>query len=124
MERAIKQLGQDYLAHTEHLHKDWTLVQEYPLSRDLLAISHVWKSPDGIDFIIAAKGAPEAILDLCHLDQDLKQSISEQIIAMADKGLRVLGVARASFRETDLPIGQHDFGFNFLGLVRHNTSFE
>jgi Ca2+-transporting ATPase len=117
MERAIKQLGEDYLADTEHLHKDWVLVREYPLSRELLAMSHVWRSPDGIDFIIAAKGAPEAILDLCHLDQDQKQRISEQIIAMADQGLRVLGVARASFKETDLPVGQHDFGFNFLGLI-------
>jgi Ca2+-transporting ATPase len=117
MERAIKQLGEDYLADTEHLHKDWVLVREYPLSRELLAMSHVWRSPDGIDFIIAAKGAPEAILDLCHLDQDQKQRISEQIIAMADQGLRVLGVASASFKETDLPVGQHDFGFNFLGLI-------
>jgi Ca2+-transporting ATPase len=117
MERAIKQLGEDYLADTEHLHKDWVLVREYPLSRELLAVSHVWRSPDGIDFIIAAKGAPEAILDLCHLDQDHKQRISEQIIAMADQGLRVLGVASASFKETDLPVGQHDFGFNFLGLI-------
>ena len=32
-------------------------------------------------------------------------------------GLRVLGVARAHFRKRDLPGEQHDFKFEFLGLV-------
>ena len=32
MERAIKEFGEAYLAHTEHLHGDWHLEKEYPLS--------------------------------------------------------------------------------------------
>ena len=36
---------------------------------------------------------------------------------MADDGLRVLGVARATFRAEALPGEQHDFQFEFLGLV-------
>jgi Ca2+-transporting ATPase len=36
---------------------------------------------------------------------------------MATDGLRVLGVARAYFRPRDLPREQHDFSFEFLGLV-------
>ena len=36
---------------------------------------------------------------------------------MADQGLRVLGVARARFRAGELPLEQHDFDFEFLGLV-------
>jgi Ca2+-transporting ATPase len=36
---------------------------------------------------------------------------------MAARGLRVLGVARATFRERDLPPLQHDFAFEFVGLV-------
>jgi Ca2+-transporting ATPase len=36
---------------------------------------------------------------------------------MAAQGLRVLGVAKASFRQTDLPAIQHDFSFAFLGLI-------
>ncbi len=39
MERALKALGERYLAHTEHLHGDWQLVHEYPLSPALLALS-------------------------------------------------------------------------------------
>ncbi|MGB5710345.1 MAG: HAD-IC family P-type ATPase [Waterburya sp.] len=61
MEKAFKQLGDYYLAHPEHLHSDWTLVHEYPLSPDLLAMSRVWRSPDTTNYIIAARGAPEAI---------------------------------------------------------------
>jgi Ca2+-transporting ATPase len=36
---------------------------------------------------------------------------------MASEGLRILGVAEASFREMDLPEQQHDFTFNFWGLI-------
>jgi Ca2+-transporting ATPase len=36
---------------------------------------------------------------------------------MADAGLRVLGVARASFAGSDLPASQHDFAYEYLGLV-------
>lgn len=117
MEKAFKELGENYLKHTEHLHQDWTLMSEYPLSQELLALSHVWKSPSGEDYIIAAKGAPEAIADLCHFNEQQKRSLSENISVMADDGLRVLGVARARFRQTALPSNQHEFEFEFLGLV-------
>ena len=112
MEKALRQLGDRFLARTEHLHENWTLVHEYPLSPELLALSHVWRSPDGSDFEIAAKGAPEAIADLCHLPAEQKDDLARQVAAMADEGLRVLGVARACFRAQDLPQAQHDFAFD------------
>ena len=55
MEKAFKELGESYLTATEHLHADWTLVREYPLSEHLLALSHVWRSPSEDEYIIAAK---------------------------------------------------------------------
>ena len=117
MEKAIKQLGEQYLVQTEHLHRDWALVHEYPLSKQLLSLSRVWRSPDGADYIIAAKGAPEAIADLCHLDDRQVDELSRHIGTMADEGLRVLGVAKARFEHPALPREQHDFAFEFLGLV-------
>jgi Ca2+-transporting ATPase len=117
MEKAFKQFGDHYLAHTEHLHDDWTLVHEYPISEKLLAISRVWKSPAGDEFVIAAKGAPEVIADLCHLSAAETDALSARVSRMADRGLRVLGVAKALFREEELPGGQHDFQFRYLGLV-------
>ena len=119
MEKAMKELGGRTLVNTEHLHKDWSLVKEYPLSEKLLAMSRVWRSPDGHDLIIAAKGAPEAMADLCHAPRDAArmQTLEEQINAMANQGLRVIGVARAQFRADELPDEQHDFDFEFLGLL-------
>jgi Ca2+-transporting ATPase len=118
MDAAFKALGQRFLADTEHLHVDWSLVKEYPLSEKLLALSHVWRSPDGGDYVIAAKGAPEAIADLCHMDAAANEALSREVSELADEGLRVLGVAHAAFNERDgLPEIQHDFPFTFIGLV-------
>ncbi|HKV41027.1 MAG TPA: cation-translocating P-type ATPase [Blastocatellia bacterium] len=117
MEKALLGLGDRYLAQTEHIHNDWVLVREYPLSKSLLALSRVWKSVDGEDYVIASKGAPEAIADLCHFDDARLRNLNLEVIAMAKKGLRVIGVARSGFKKTDLPHHQHDFDFEFLGLV-------
>jgi P-type Ca2+ transporter type 2C len=117
MERALSELGTRALKSTEHVHPDWQLVREYPLSRQLMAMSRVWKSPDGRDYVIAAKGAPEAIGDLCHLAPAGMNELSEQVNVMASEGLRVLAVARARFTLAGLPQEQHDFQFELIGLV-------
>ena len=77
MEKALRELGKRTLSTTEHLHDDWTLVEEYPLSPNLLAMSRVWKSPANDSYIIAAKGSPEAIADICHLDDKERKSLAE-----------------------------------------------
>jgi Ca2+-transporting ATPase len=117
MEQAFHALGARRLAGTEHLHPSWTPVKEYPLSEGLLALSLVWQSPDGVDLVIAAKGAPEAIADLCHLPEARLRVLEAEVAAMARRGLRVLGVARALFRSSPLPPGQHDFDFELVGLA-------
>jgi Ca2+-transporting ATPase len=117
MEKAMKELGGRTLANTEHLHKDWELVHEYPLNDGLLAMSHVWHSPEGNDTIIAAKGAPEAIADLCHFAPEQVDILHEKINSMAERGLRVIGVSKAEFHEQSLPEEQHDFDFTFIGLL-------
>ncbi len=117
MEKAIRETIEATLAGTEHIHRDWTLVDEYPLSRALLAMSRVWRSPDREHYIIAAKGAPEAIVDLCHCAPATAARINAQAQALAAQGLRVLGVAKAAFRESALPPIQHDFNFQFVGLL-------
>src|SRR5659263_111307 len=79
MEKAFKTLGEHFLAATEHLHADWILQKEYPLSEKLLALSRVWRSPNGRDYVIAAKGAPEAIADLCHLSAGHQTALERHI---------------------------------------------
>jgi Ca2+-transporting ATPase len=118
MDVAFRVLGEQELADTGHLHADWTLVREYPLSEQLLALSHVWRAPDGGRYVIAAKGAPEAIADLCHFDDGELAALTAQVEAATADGQRVLGVAHATFGLADgLPSKQHDFEFEYLGLV-------
>ena len=117
MEQAIQKVTSQRLGGTEHVHLDWTLIDEYPLSRELLAMSRVWQSPDKQDYVIAAKGAPEAIFDLCHLAPENVAALAQTATTMAAQGLRVLGVAKADFHQGELPAIQHDFTFEFLGLI-------
>ena len=118
MDKAFLALGEKYLARSEHLHADWSLVREYPLSESLLALSHVWRSPDSSRYVVASKGAPEAVADLCHLGPEGLAIVSAQVEAATVNGQRVLAVARASFDQSDrLPTEQHDFAFEYLGLA-------
>ena len=83
----------------------------------MLALSHVWHLGDGEEHVIAAKGAPEAVADLCHFDSAQLKQLSAQVDAMANDGLRVLGIAKAAFSGDAWPQTQHDFDYEFLGLV-------
>ncbi len=117
MEKAFHRLGQHVLEGTEHLHRDWTLVQQYGLTHQLRAMSHVWEAHDGQANVVAAKGSPEAIIDLCHLPADAQERINAAVNAMAAQGLRVLGVAQARFVGEQWPAIEHDFEFEFIGLL-------
>ncbi|HEX6954986.1 MAG TPA: cation-translocating P-type ATPase [Agromyces sp.] len=118
MDTAFTVLGGRVLAGTEHLHPKWELVREYPLSERLLAIAHVWRSPDGAEHVVAAKGAPEAIADLCHLDAERTAALRREVDVATSDGLRVLGIARASIGRAEvMPADQHDFDFEFVGLA-------
>jgi Ca2+-transporting ATPase len=118
MEKAIHRTGETCLANTHHIHTNWELVREYPLSRQLLALSHVWKSRTAKEYVISAKGAPEAIADLCHFTPEQNRELAAQIDVMAKNGLRVIGVARTRFsQKNELPVEQHDFPFEFIGLL-------
>ena len=117
MEKALAELGYKTLINTEHIHEDWPLIEEYALSKELLALSHVWKNSGNNDYVVSAKGAPEAIFDLCHLKSDDIKKYAEKINVMASEGLRILGVAASKFEGEKLPSSQHDFEFKFMGLI-------
>jgi Ca2+-transporting ATPase len=117
MEKAIQEAAQATLAGTEHMHGDWELMDEYPLSTELLAMSRVWRSPGHDRYVIAVKGAPEAIGDLCHLAPAAIEALERRVLRMAGEGLRVIGVAKAAFGGAALPGNQHDFQFEFIGLL-------
>ena len=117
MEKAITSMGDLYLRGTEHIHKNWEMIKEYPLSKELLAMSRVFSFKDTQEKIIATKGAPEAIFEMCHLDEKNKKRLSQAVEELAASGLRVLGVAKAKINAKGLPEIQHDFKFDFIGLI-------
>lgn len=122
MEEAIKEFSQRWLAGTEHERDGRQPEFEYPLTADILAMTKVFQSTQKHSHILATKGAPEAIADLCHLNSAQRAIITQQIKTMAKRGLRVLGVARGNWHSTNdnepnWPSSQHDFNFTFLGLV-------
>ncbi|NQD35861.1 cation-translocating P-type ATPase [Permianibacter sp. IMCC34836] len=108
MERAIRELGLHDQIDAGHLHRDWRMLREYPLSRELLAMSQLWQTAAGDQRVIAAKGAPEAIADLCHLDAKARATLLQQVTAFADQGLRVLAVARAELMHSNVAIAGDD----------------
>jgi P-type Ca2+ transporter type 2C len=117
MERAFADLGQRFLNQTEHLHAEWVLAHGYQLAPELLAMSQAWQASHGERYVIAAKGAPEAVADLCHLPQVALERIRADVARLAAQGLRVLAVAKGEHAGPGWPASQHDFDFAFLGLL-------
>ena len=125
MEKAIQLFGHRWLAGTEHVHEGREPEFEYPISGEILAMTRVFSSGAPTQHLLATKGAPEAVADLCHLDMDRREAIRRQVEIMAERGLRVLGVARGRWTgapatpdaQPDWPRSQHDFDFEFLGLL-------
>jgi P-type Ca2+ transporter type 2C len=117
MDRAIREVADVALEGTGQLHRDWSLVHEYSLSSDLLAHTHGWRTADAGRFVVAAKGAPEAIAELCRLSPEACDAMLGQVGQLGAEGLRVLGVAGARLEGADWPDSQRGFDFRYLGLV-------
>ncbi len=121
MEKAIQGFGHRRLAGTEHIHDDRFPEFKYELSADILAMTRVYSGENPSRHLLATKGAPEAVADLCHLDAKSWAAIATQIESMAERGLRVIGVARGEWQSSgtapERPSSQHDFTFVFLGLL-------
>jgi Ca2+-transporting ATPase len=117
MERAIHAAGDRLLGRTEHLHPDWSLVREYALSPGLLAVSQAWSSGDGDEVVIASKGAPEAMAQLCRLSATEREALAREVRTLAAQGLRVLGVAQGRMRADGLHHEHHRLQLGFVGLL-------
>jgi len=117
MERALHEAGERLIKNTEHLHPAWTLLREYPLTPGLLAVSHAWRVGTDDDVVVATKGAPEAIADLCHFTVDERAALARDVLSLASQGLRVLGVARGIIRAQALPVVHQGLSLELVGLL-------
>lgn len=93
------------------------LVHGYGLRPELLAMTQLWKRKDGGVILMASKGAPEAIADLCRLPAEERLALRAAVDSMAARGLRVLGVAQGTLKDAAWPQSQRDLTLGFLGLV-------
>ncbi|RPD50837.1 cation-translocating P-type ATPase [Paracnuella aquatica] len=89
---------------------------EYPLSGKPPMMTHVFGNAQG-QRIIAAKGAPEAILAVSHPNAEVQQKVSDAIETLAAQGYRVLGVGQSFFEGESYPEKQQQLPFVFKGLV-------
>jgi Ca2+-transporting ATPase len=93
------------------------LIRQYPLSRELTAMTRVLEFSEDIESNVSAKGSPEAIFRLCKIS-DEEVSIQLKIVhELADKGLRVIAVAGTKFTGKELPDSQDGFDFKLLGFL-------
>lgn len=95
---------------------DYQMVHEYPLGGKPPMMTHLFENALG-ELIIAAKGAPEALINVSGLSDNEKQQIQKAIDRLAADGFRVLGVGETYFKGKDYPKNQQDFNFDFKGIV-------
>ncbi|MFC5478429.1 cation-translocating P-type ATPase [Massilia suwonensis] len=117
MDQALHRLGAEFPNALGGGREDWTLAREYGMSAALRAVAHGWHAGAGQGAMVAAKGAPEAIAELCHLPGAESVPLLAAADAMAARGLRVLAVAQAAHDNPCWPDAVHDFDFVPLGLV-------
>ncbi|AZA86642.1 cation-translocating P-type ATPase [Chryseobacterium shandongense] len=96
--------------------KAYHLVHEYPLEGKPPMMTHIFEN-DQKKRIIAAKGAPEATINVSTLTEEDKYKMLSVVKKFGQQGYRVLGVARARFDGNEFPEKQQDLRFDFLGLT-------
>ncbi len=100
---------------------DHQLIRAYGLRPDLFAVANVTQDGAQHSTRAYAKGALEAIGELCHLQNDQLASVRVQVDELADRGVRVLAVARSSQLNPShvaaLPDSPRGIDFEYVGLI-------
>jgi P-type Na+/K+ transporter len=110
----------------------WKQLAEYPFDSTVKRMSVVYRNPDGTQSYVFAKGAVERIIDLCinmregeeliEMNDEIKNSIQEQMNLFADQGLRVLAIARKEWdveidEKSEIPRDYIEKDLTLLGLA-------
>jgi Ca2+-transporting ATPase len=95
---------------------NFQMIHEYPLGGKPPMMTHLFANKNG-KRIIAAKGAPEAIMKVCNLSEIEKEEINNAIKTITSEGYRVLAVGESNFSGTNFPKTQQEFEFTFKGIV-------
>jgi Ca2+-transporting ATPase len=95
---------------------DFKMIHEYPLSGKPPMMTHLFENNSG-ERIIAAKGAPEALINVADLSKEGIEKIENAIQTITAEGYRVLGVGETEFPGSNFPAAQQEFKFKFKGIV-------
>ncbi|MGI9190709.1 MAG: cation-translocating P-type ATPase [Chitinophagaceae bacterium] len=93
---------------------EWTSIKEFPFGNPLPVMGRIVQHEN--QAVAAMKGAPEVVAGLCDLNAESMEQMKEAIGAMAQKGYRVLGIARAMVRN-HIPTQLEDIAWQWLGLI-------
>ena len=95
---------------------NFKMIHEYPLGGKPPMMTHLFENASG-KRIIAAKGAPEALMNVSNLTATERQEIETAIKTITADGYRVLGVGSCDFEGSNFPKTQQEFKFKFKGIV-------
>lgn len=114
MDRAIHEAARD-----AELAMPQGLLHSYGLRPELPATTNIWSSAENVTAIAHAKGAPEAIAELCHLQGEPRARLLNEVDRLAGEGLRLLAVAEAQvvWHDGARPQSQRELYFRYLGLI-------
>ena len=114
MEKTIHQIYEQ--SQSKDQRKDFHMIHEYPLEGKPPMMTHLFEDASA-HRIIAAKGAPEALLEVANLTDVEKEKLRQHIAAFGKQGYRVLGVGKSRFDGNNFPEKQQDYPFEFLGFI-------
>ena len=93
------------------------LLKEYAVSKELFAMTRVIQTKHNNAIIAYCKGAPETVFELCRFSVRETQKYLNAVHRFAEKGYRVIAVAKCDWKQKHLPEDQNGFQFSFTGLV-------
>lgn len=119
MDIALHTLADTQTTAENKVPDDKKIILAYGLRPDLFVVANVM-STNGV-CTAYAKGAVEAIVEICHLPADKAAKIREQADLLARNGIRVLGVAISTeingVQQQNLPESPRELPFNYVGLI-------
>ncbi|MGE0201708.1 MAG: cation-translocating P-type ATPase [Candidatus Melainabacteria bacterium] len=89
----------------------------FPMQATQPALVQAWPNPNGQGLLLAAKGAPEFIMNGCRLQPVEQEAAESAVAAEAANGLRLLGVAEALWPHSSPPEALNLVDWQWLGLI-------
>lgn len=119
MDIAIHKIARETFIESLAGFENSKLMHSYGLRPDCFAVANLFTLANG-DNILYAKGAVEAVTQLCELSANQLLSIQHQAEKLAQDGVRVLAVAQATINATQLvslPESLNEYQFEYIGLI-------